>query len=204
MPEVRPRPIYRADRKNFARLLGPDMLSDECVRAIAWVIASHKTSLEYMRRAKGHTPAKWAAALRRVETQMHRGHDGPEITRMITDPLFGADVETFERLRGIVGDPEVPLEVRLTAIEIRRHELEALDEVDALYGLRVVLVAYALVLIWYNFAVNRTDTVRQWKFVLAILEAAGEGTAGLREHPERLKRDVGRLLQLTAQPTRSA
>jgi hypothetical protein len=200
MTEARPRPLYRADRKNFARLLGLDVLPDECVQTIIWVIAAHKAYREHVKRVKGHTPAKWAAETRRVANRMRRGHDGPEVTRTITDPLFGADKETFERLGDIAGDSQVPLEHRLAAIETRCRELEAMPEVDALYGARLVLTAYALPDIWYRYAVDRTDTVRQWKFVLAILEAAGEGTAGLREHPERLKHDVGRLLQLTAQP----
>jgi len=212
MPEVRPKPLYRTDRKRFARLLGLDVLPDACVRAIAWLIAAHIASRNQMKviarngepRSIGHTPAKWAAALRRVESHMRRGDDGPEITRVITDPLFGVDVETFTRLQGIIGDPEVPLDHRLAALEARRRELEALPEVDALYGLRVVLVALALVCVWYLFAVRRDDTARQWHFLLAILEAAGEGSKGLREHPGRLKRDVERLMQLTAQPAGSA
>jgi hypothetical protein len=125
VPEVRPKPLYRGEREKFARLLGgSDMLSDACEHAIKWVIAAHKASREYMKQVEGHTPAKWAAELRRIESRMYRGHDGPEITRTITDPLYGADDETFERLHGIVGDPEVPLEHRLAEIEARRRELE--------------------------------------------------------------------------------
>src|SRR5262249_35447232 len=89
---------------------------------------------------------------------------------------------------------------KLALIETRWRELQELPEVDTFYGLRVVLVALALVCVWYLFAVNRDDTVRQWKFVLAILEAAGEGTEGLRQHPGRLKRDLGGMLRLTSQP----
>jgi hypothetical protein len=190
-------------------LLGLDALPDACVHAISWMIAVHNASrafqrggevCEKRRRETGHTPAKWAAALRRVESRMRRGDDGPETTRVITDPLFGVDEETFTRLQGIVYDSEVPLDRRLDAIDTRRRELEALPEVDALYGLRVALVAHALVLIWGVFAVRRDDTERQWQFALAILEAAGEGTEGVRQHPERLRRDLGRLLELTSQP----
>jgi hypothetical protein len=201
MPQVRPRPLYRATRKRFAWLLGLDVLPDACADGIAWMTAAHKASSKL---AKGHTPAKVAAGLRRIESRLRRGHDGPEMTREITDPQFGLDVETFTCLQRVVSDPEVPLDRRLAAIEARRREVEALPEVDALYGLRVVLVAQALVYIWYCFAVDRDDAVRQWQFVLAILDAAGEGTEGLREHPERLKRDVGRLSQLAAQPVGAA
>jgi hypothetical protein len=188
-------------RKRFAWLLGLDVLPDACADGIAWMIAVHRAS---RKPAKGHTLAKVVAGLRRIEGRLRRGHDGPEMTREITDPQFGLDVETFTRLQSIVGDSEVPLDRRLAAIEARRREVEALREVDAAYGLRVILVGQALALIWHVFAVGRGDTVRQWQFVLAMLEAAGEGTEGVRKNPERLKRDIGRLMQLTAQPAGSA
>jgi hypothetical protein len=203
MPEIRPRPLSRADCKRFALLLGPDPLPDVCAHTIAWLIAGH-IECRKLTKGQGHTPARVAAGLRRVESRLRRGHDGPEATREITDPQFLLDDETFTRLQGIVGDPEVPLDRRLAAIEARRREVEALPEIDALHGLRVGLVAAALVRIWHVFAVDRDDAARQWQFVLAILEAAGEGTEGVRKNPKRLKRDVGRLLELTAQPARSA
>jgi hypothetical protein len=156
---------------------------------------------------KGHTAARVAAGLRSVESRIRRGHDGPEMTREITDPQFGLDVETFTRLQGIIGDPEVPPDRRLAAIEARRREVEALPEIDARHGARVVLVAMALAYIWGVFAVDRDDGERQWEFVLAILEAAGERSPGVRKNPKslnRLRDDVQRLLQLTAQPAGSA
>jgi hypothetical protein len=200
MPKITPRPLYRAERKRFAGLLGLDALPDACADGIAWLIAAHQASRKLV---KGHTTARVAAALRRAETRMHRGHDAAETTRTITDPQFGLDVETFTRLQSIVGDAEVPLDRRLAAIEARRREVEALPEIDSRHGLRVVLVAQALAWIWYFFAADRDDESRQWLFVLAILEAAGELTARVRKNPERLKRlkhDVGRLSQLTSQP----
>ncbi len=84
------------------------------------------------------------------------------------------------------------------------RDVGALPEIDALHGLRVVLVAHAVVCIWYVFAVCRDDRARQWQFVLPMLEAAGEGTEGVRKNPGGLRRDLGRLLQLTAQPAGSA
>jgi len=202
MQEVRPRPLYRANRKGFIRVLGPDPLPDLCVETICWLIAAYKAGLQRMKRPDGrsigHTPAKWAAETRRVANHMRRGHDGPEVTRTLTDPLFDPDIETFERLQDI-GNLAIPLEQRLAAIKARSRELAALPEIDALYGARVSLLANALVC-WYYFAVDREDTLRQWQFMLTMLQAAGEGTRGVYEHPERLKRDLGRLMQLTAQP----
>lgn len=197
LPEIRPTPLDGADRRRFAWLLGRNALPDVCACAISRLIAAH---IECRKLAKGHTPARVAAALRRAEDRLRRGRDDPETTRVITDPHFGLDFETSTRLQGIVGDPEVPLDRQLAAIEARRREVEALHEIEPLYGLRVVLVAGALVDIWYVFAVDGDDGLRQWEFVLAILGAAGEGTEGVRKNPKRLKRDVGRLLQLTAQP----
>jgi hypothetical protein len=204
VPVIKPRPLYRANRKHFAWLLGLGALPDAGVEAIAWLISVHKALITGhkagSKRLRGHTPARWAATLRRIESRMSRGHVGPEAVREVTDPQFGVDVETFTRLAPIIGSPDAPLEHKLAMIAARRHEIEALPEVDALYGLRVVLVELALACVWHVFAADRDDTVRQWQFVLAILEAAGEGTEGLRQHPGRLKRDVGGMLRLTSQP----
>src|SRR6516162_3734441 len=138
MPEIRPRPLYRATRKRLAWLLSLHALPDECVHGIAWLLATHKASRERMKitdsngkpRSIGHTPAQWAATLRKVESRIRRGDDSPEITRVITDPLFGADAETWMRLAPILTDPDVPLAEKLSVIEARRHELEAMPEID--------------------------------------------------------------------------
>jgi hypothetical protein len=191
MQDIRPKPLYRATRKNIAWSLGLHALPDECVHGIAYMLAVHKESRG---RVKGHTPARWAATLRHVESHIRRGDDGPEITRLITDPLFCADFETWTRLAPIVADPDVPRDDKLQAIEVRRHELEVMPEIDALYALRLLLVAQALAFIWYVFAAGRDDHVRQWAFVLAILEAAGESTVGIKKNPERFKRDVRQML----------
>lgn len=201
MPEVRPRPLYREQRKGFAKILGLDPLPDACLNGIVWLIAEHKASCRVV---KGHTPAKVAAGLRRIESRLRRGHDTPDAVREITDPQFGLDVESFTRLQNVFDDPEVPLDQRLAMLEARRREVEALPEVEALYGLRVMLVGLALVWVWCYFAVRPDDGARQWQFVLATLKAAGEGTEGVRKNPGRLKRDIGRLLELTAEPGRSA
>jgi hypothetical protein len=77
MPEVKPKPIYRADRKDLARNLGLDLMPDECVQGIAFIIAAHRASQQAVER---HTPARAAATLRYVEGRVRRGHDGPEAT----------------------------------------------------------------------------------------------------------------------------
>jgi len=196
--EINIAPIPGIAQHQIAEALGLGALPDYLAIHIACMIASHRASRKL---AKGHTPAKVAAGLRRIESRLRRGHDGPEMTRELTDPHFGIDGETFMRLALIVANPDVPRDRKLAEIETRRREVEGMAETDARYALRVVLVGQALALIWYVFAVDRGDTVRQWQFVLAILEAAGEGTEGVRKNPERLKRDVGRLMELTARPT---
>jgi hypothetical protein len=199
--EINIRPLSGMALRRIAEALGLAALPDYLATLIACMIASHRAS---RKPAKGHTPARVAAALRRIESRMWRGHYGPETMREITDPHFGMDVETWTRLAPIVADPDVPPGRKLALITTRRREIEAMPEIDARYARRVTLVGRALAQIWYWYAVDREDTMRQWQFVLAILAAAGEGTEGVRQHPERLKRDVGRLMQLTAQPAGSA
>ncbi len=197
-------PLSATAQRRIAEALGLNALPDYPADLIACMIATHRAG---RKRSKGHTPAGVAAELRRVESLARRGHDGPETMRKITDPLFGMDGETVERLAPIFADPDVPPDRKLVLIAARRREIEAMPEIDARYALRVVLVAEALVRIWYGYAVDRGDRERQWEFVLAILAAAGELATGVRKNPKRLNRitgEVERLLQLTSQPAGSA
>jgi hypothetical protein len=203
--EINLAPLPAMTLCRIAETLGlGDAMPDHPADIIACMLATHRAG---RKRSKGHTPARVAAGLRRIEGRMRRGQDGPEAVREITDPLFNNDGETCERLAPIFTDPDVPPDRRLAAVEARRREVEALPEIDARHGVRVALVLEALARIWYWYAVDRGDTYRQWQFVLAILEAAGELAAGVRKNPkrlERLKGDVGRMMQLTAQPDESA
>jgi hypothetical protein len=197
-------PLTKAAHRRIAEALGIFALPDYLADRIACMIATHRAG---RKRSKNHTPARMAAALRRIESRMHRGQDGPEAVREITDPLFGIDVETFERLVPLVSDPHVPLGHKLAAVAERRREVEALPEMDARYGLRVELVAEALAQIWHRYAVDCDDGERQWEFVLAVLAAAGEVTPGVAKNPKRLERlrnGVQEMLRLTAQPDGSA
>jgi hypothetical protein len=135
MPEIKPRPIYRDDRKQFASILGVKPLPDMCARTIVSIIAAHRASCHVV---EGHTPARAAAALRCVESRMRRGHDDPKSTQEVTDPLFGIDGETFERLANVINNPETPIEMKIEAIEARRGEIETLPPIDAGYALRAV------------------------------------------------------------------
>lgn len=188
--------VYEFDRMGFARILGVDPMPNVCVHMIAELVGVHRASL---RMVENYTPARVAAEIDRVRRRVSHGHDGPEAVRTITDPMFGVDVETHERLRDILNDPSLPLDMKVDALEARRREVEALPPQNALYGLRVILAAHAL-LIWWLFAASHSDSASRWRFVLAILEAAGEGVAGLRDHPERIKHDLGELPRLTERP----
>jgi hypothetical protein len=107
MPKFKRRPLYRAEHKRIAWTLGLDTLPDLCAEGIVQLISEHHRALAFI---KGHTVARAAATLRRVEDRMRRRHHGPETTREIMDPFFGnVDEETHERLHGIVGNPAVPL-----------------------------------------------------------------------------------------------
>jgi hypothetical protein len=199
---IKPLPAMAAHR--IADALGLAALPDYAADLIACMIATHRAG---RKQSKGHTPARAAAELRRIESRLRRGYDGPEMRREITDPLFGMDSKTVERLAPIVANPDVPSNRKLTLIAARRRQIEAMPKIDARYALRVQLVAEALARIWYWFAVDRGERERQWEFVLAILDAAGELAAGVNKNPKRLNRitgEVERLLQLTSQPAGSA
>jgi hypothetical protein len=181
----------------ISEALGLDALPDYPAILIACQIATHR---EARKLVKGHGPPKVAAGLRRIEGRMRRGHDGQKTTQEITDPHFGIDDETFTRLATLVADPDAPRDRQLVAIETRRREVEARPRINPYYALRVQLAAEALWHIWYCYAVRRDDRARQWQFVLAILEAAGEGTEGFRRNAERLRRDLGLVLERTRRP----
>jgi hypothetical protein len=199
--ELKVAPLSETAQRRIAEPLGVGALADHLAMLIACLIASHH---EGRRLAKGHTPARVAAGLQRIENRMRLGHGGPEITREITDPHFRYDEETVIRLAPVVADPAVPRDRKLALIEARRREVETLPQINPRYALRVVLAAHALEQIWHHYAVDCSDTVRQWHFVLEILEAAGEGTEGMRRNAERLKRELGPLLELTSnQPQRT-
>jgi hypothetical protein len=193
------KPLSAMAARRIANALGLGALPDYPADLIACMIATHRAG---RKRSKGHTPAQKAAALRCIESRLRRGQDGPELTREITDPHFDMDFETFTRLAPIVANPDVPCDRKLALIAVRRSEIEAMPKIDARHALRVELVGEALARIWYWYAVDRDDTYRQWQFVLAILEAAGELAAGVYKNPKRLNLiagEVGRLLHLTSQ-----
>jgi hypothetical protein len=195
--QLKIKPLPGMALRRIADTLGLDALPDYLVILLACMLASHRAG---RKTARGHTPARVAAALRRIESRMRRGHDDPKATREITDLHFGMDGETFIRLAKIVADPDVPRDRKLNEIEARRREVEAMPRINPRRGLRVELAAEALADIWYWYAVRRDDRARQWQFVLAILEAASEGTEGLRRNADRLRRDLGPILEQTSQP----
>jgi hypothetical protein len=193
--EINIAPLSAMEQREIAKTLGLDALPDYLASFLACLIASHHTARQL---AKGHTPAKVAAGLRRIESRLHRDHDGHEMTREIADPHFGIDGETWTRLAPIVANPNVPLNSKLAEIEARRSEVEVLPRINPLYALRVVLAAEALEQIWDRYAVRRDDRARQWEFILAVLEAAGEGTEGFYRNSERLRGDLRLVLERTS------
>jgi hypothetical protein len=139
--------VYEFDRMGFARLLSVGTIPEVCVHMIANLVGVHRASL---RMVENYTPARIAAEIDRVKRRVSHGHDEPEAVRTITDPMFGADVETVERLRDILNDRSLPLDVRVDALEARRSEVAALPPHNALYGLRVITAWHAM-LIWWLF-----------------------------------------------------
>jgi hypothetical protein len=188
--------VYEFDRFEFARLLSVGTIPEVCVHMIANLVGVHRASLRVV---ENYTTTRIAAEIDRVKRRVSHGRDGPEAVRTLTDPMFGADVETVERLRDILNDRSLPLDVRVDALEARRREVEALPLHNALYGLRVITAWHAM-LIWWLFAASHSDKASRWQFVLTVLEAAGEGVDGLRSHPERLAVSLGELPKLTERP----
>jgi len=118
----------------------------------------------------------------------------------IADPWFGnADVETHERLATLLDNPAIPPWVKAGVVRDRRLEVERLPRIDAHHGLMVITSLFAL-LIWQRWSTRRDNRNLQWRFVLGVLDAAGVGTEGFRVNPDRLKRELERMLALTAVP----
>jgi hypothetical protein len=80
MTKCKRRPLDRAERRRIAWTLGLDTLPDLCAEGIVQLISVHHGALAFI---KGHTVARAAATLRRVEDRMSRGHHDPETTREI-------------------------------------------------------------------------------------------------------------------------
>jgi hypothetical protein len=106
------------EQQRIAGALGLIALPDHLADRIACMLATHRFG---RKRSKGHTPARVTAALRRIESRMHRGHDGPQAAQEITDPHFNIDTETFD-LAPIVFNPDVPLDRKIDAVAERRRE----------------------------------------------------------------------------------
>jgi hypothetical protein len=191
-------PPYRMNRRHdraFESLLGGwPQPPDDCVSTIEALIAAHRASSKVI---KGHTTIRVAATLRTGEERLEHG-DG--LSPPGFDPRFGnTDVETHERLAGLLDDPRLPAWVRAACVRERRLEVERLPTIDARHGLVTITSVFAL-LIWQRWSSRRDNRTLQWKFVLAVLDVAGVGAEGFRVNPGRLMRELDRMLALTAAP----
>jgi hypothetical protein len=192
-----PRPLRRHFGRRFADLLGGGPLAYKTIEDIVFIAACYRASLQV---SKGHSQARTAAGLLRAEGCLRRGDDSPEAVALITDPMFGvSDVETHERLSGLLSDPTVPSSQKADAVRERQLEVENLPHIDARYGAVVVLAASALI-VWQNHSAVRDDRRAQWNFILEALKAAGANADHFRCHPERLKADLAGLMAATSLP----
>jgi hypothetical protein len=181
----------------FASLLGRGDLAFECIETIVELVHAHRTSVAAI---KGHSPPRTAAALATVERRLDHGDDSSKAVMEIADAWFGnADVETYERLADLLDNPAVPPWAKAEVVRTRRLEVERLPRIDAHHGLMVITSIFAL-LIWQRWSARRDNRNLQWRFVLGVLDAAGVGTEGFRVNPVRLKRELDRMLALTAAP----
>jgi hypothetical protein len=197
IPEIKPMTLTSTEFRRVAEVLGLPMLPDLAVTQLACVIAYLRATL---RSSRGHTPAAEAATLLLAEEFLSKGgHHAEEATQWLSDLRYGMSYETGVGLAPIVADPEVPDDQKIAAIKARREEVAERPFIDPKQGARVTWLAYALVCIWHDFAVRRDDAERQWQFVLLVLEVAGDAHGGIRKNPQRLKRDFGKLLEVTRQ-----
>jgi hypothetical protein len=193
VPEIPPYRMNRRHDRAFESLLGGwPQPPDECVSTIEALIDAHRASSKAIKR---HTTTRVVATLRTVEQRLEHG-DG--LSPGVFDPWFGnTDAETHERLADLLDDPRLPPWVKAACIRESRLEVERLPTIDARHGLMTITSIYAL-LIWQRWSLRRDNRTLQWKFVLVVLDVAGVGTEGFRAHPDRLKRELDRMLALTA------
>jgi len=200
-PGIAPITLSPAQEREFATLLGiGPPLPDVANQTLAWLIALYRPACAM---SAGHRAQRMATHLARIE-KMLRGGGSIEryecALRTLTDPAFGQDYETWERLAPIASDPRVPASVLAQAVEARRREIDVSPRKPR-RAVQAITAAYAL-LVWFIYAAGRQDKTRQWRFVLAVLAACDdEGKenplAGFQSHPERLLRDLGKLPELT-------
>jgi hypothetical protein len=195
-PAVVPRPLRRHFGRRFAYLLSRPLAYD-AIEGIMWLVASYRASLQVV---KGHSQARTAAGLRKTEGRLRRDDNSAEAVAMIVNPMFGVtDVETHERLSGVLSDPAIPSWRKAEAVRERRLEIEHLPHIDARYSAVVVLAAHAL-LAWQRHSARPEDRRAQWNFVVEILGAAGANADHFRCHPERLRADLAGLIAGTSLP----
>ena len=196
MPPIVPRPLRRHFGRRFAYLLSRPLAYD-AIEGIVWLVASYRASLQVV---KGHSQARTAAGLWRTEGRLRHGDDSVEAVAMIVNPMFGvSDVETDERLSGLLSDQATPSWRKEEAVRERRQEIERLPHIDPRYSAVVVLAAHAL-LVWQHNSARPDDRRAQWNFVLEILSAAGANADHFRCHPERLRADLAGLIAATSLP----
>jgi hypothetical protein len=183
---------------DWAALLGFSRLENEHAEELSHVIALAEAG---PRVVAGLGRKRTAATLKRFAKKLRReqltGRPNLDVRRLFAEERLGLDTDTFLRLAPLAGAPGSQL---LAAIETRHGELERLPrrspQRDALESAGGAAVLF--------FLVRAGDNVRDepgawWKFVLAVLAAAGFPTEKLHQHPESLRPLLERL-RVEAEP----
>lgn len=188
VPKINPnQPLPR--KHDYAHLLGfrvlPKAVSDELAHIIPLLRATQGL-------VRGHTPKRVAAELKRCKRKLRgeqrNGHPDKHLRRMLSDPHWGLDFESFERLAPLAAAPTSEL---LAAVEARHREVERLPRINPQWGTLVSAAAVAQALFRILAQDVRDQPGACWHFVLAMLDDAGFPTEGLHQHPERLTSLLG-------------
>jgi hypothetical protein len=172
-------------KHDYARLLGFRILPDDAKSNLAHIIALMAASKGVV---QGHTAQRVAAELERCAKRLRReqktGRPDMRVRRLLADPRFGLDVDSFNHLQPFTSASTATL---LAAVEARQREVAEMSRINPLWGALVLAAGIARELfLHYATGIVRNQPSACWDFILAMLDDAGFPTEALHDHPERL------------------
>jgi hypothetical protein len=179
-------------KHNYARLLGFLTLPDDVKSNLAHIIALMVATKDVV---PGHTAQRVAAELKRCAKKLRReqqtGRPDARIRRLLADPHFGLDIESFNLLQPLTAAPTAKL---LAAVEARQRQVAQMRRINPQWGALVTAAAVARDLfLHYATGSVRNQPGACWRFVLGMLDDAAFPIEALHEHPERLTSLLGPL-----------
>jgi hypothetical protein len=168
-------------KHNYARLLGFPILPDDATSNLAHTIALMAATKDVV---PGHTAQRVAAELKRCAKRLRReqqtGRQDERVRRLLADPHFGLDIESFNLLQPLTAAPAAKL---LAAVEARQREVAQMSRINPQWGALVTAAAVARELfLHYATGSVRNQQGACWQFILAMLDDAGFPTEALHDH----------------------